>query len=653
MKGLEHPRVVALLLLGAVLALYLNSLENSFQYDDQHAIVENPHIRSLGNLPGFFLHPEYFSRDPDKAMYRPLVLFTLALNYRAGGYAVWGYHLVNMALHGLCSLLVWAVLRQVGRSPAVALMGGLVFAAHPLGAEPVNYISSRSELLAAAGVLGGFWFDGRGNRVLALVCFALGLGSKESAIVLPALLACRDYSQGVLRCGSLRRYLPYILAALCYLGGVRPSIEKAVFAAPVRSLAEQWGTQAKALPYYLKLLLMPTGLSVHHAFTPSPLWSGVALLGLLAVMSILIYCLTSGAQRQNSALGAGWMLIALAPTSLVPLNILVNEHRLYLPLAGLLIWLTGLGLPRLGRGWLALPALLGALTVERNRVWKDEGSLWADALRKAPAEVRPYVFLGNWTRQRGELERAVSLFQRAIELDPGNLTARSNLGTTYKQMGEFARAIEMYRAILAEQPHLGEVRYNLGRVYQEAGQDQRAREAYQQVPQESFHRDLALNNLGTLYEAEGRVDSAYAFYCQALAHKPDSPDARRNCQRLLGELPQRAQGLIEQGRAPQAERWCRQVLEEEPRHRDALFFLAVSLFAQGRYSESIAANQRLVEAHPDFAEARLQLANALETGGRLAEALQVYEELGRQSLEPELQAEVQQRRRALERRMNP
>ena len=67
-------------------ALYANSLDNDFQYDDRHSIVSNHHLRSLGNIPGFFMHPEQFSRDPEKAMFRPLLLATFALNHAWGEY---------------------------------------------------------------------------------------------------------------------------------------------------------------------------------------------------------------------------------------------------------------------------------------------------------------------------------------------------------------------------------------------------------------------------------------------------------------------------------------------------------------------------------------------------------------------------------------
>jgi tetratricopeptide (TPR) repeat protein len=642
-----EPRRAALLLAGAVFLLYLNSLDHPFQYDDKHAIVGNPHL-SLGKIPAFFTHPEYFSGDPEKAMYRPLLLASLALNRAWSGEETYSYHLVNIGLHALCVVLLWALLRQLGRPAGAALLAAFLFALHPLCTEPVNYLSSRSELLAAALVLGACWAEGEGRRWLGLGCFLLALLSKESAIVLPALLLWRAHLGGAAR-AALPRLAAYGAVALCYLGVVHAFLVKAAFTAPVRSGLEQWGTQAKALVYYLKLLLMPTGLSVHHAFQVSGLFSGLALLSLLMVGSLALCSRAKG--RSAFALGAGWMLIALAPTSLIPLNILVNEHRLYLPLAGLLIWLSGIeGLPRLGRAWLVLPAILAALAVQRNAAWRDEGTLWADALAKAPREVRPYVFLGNHLRAQGRLAESAALLQKAVELEPGNIAARANLGTTWEKMGRRDQAIALYQQLVEEHPELGEMRYNLARNYQQAGLLAPARDQYLRIRPDTPHYELVLNNLGALCEQAGRLDSAYYYYSQVRGEGPDARDGRSNQQRLLREFPGRAQQLMEQGRAAQVEAWSRQVLAQDPGHRDGLFFLAVALFAQGRYGESIAVNQRLVELHPDFGEGRLQLANALESGGRPEEARSVYAELAGGG-DPALRREAGRRLEHLERRM--
>ena len=88
-----------LLLTGLIVAVYANTLNNSFHYDDLHMIVENPHIKDLANVLQFFSDPTTFSRDSEYAMYRPLVITTVAFNYAISGNNVQSYHVINILLH--------------------------------------------------------------------------------------------------------------------------------------------------------------------------------------------------------------------------------------------------------------------------------------------------------------------------------------------------------------------------------------------------------------------------------------------------------------------------------------------------------------------------------------------------------------------------
>jgi protein O-mannosyl-transferase len=644
-----------LLLVATVGLVYVNSLGNGFQYDDRHSIVENPYIRSLGNIPVFFTQPELFSRDPDKGMYRPLVLLTLAINHAWTGYDVSSYHLVNIAIHGLCALLVWGILLELGNSPGWSLFGGMLFAVHPLGCEPVNYISSRSELLAALGVLGSFWFYLRGERekgigplVGALVFFALGLLAKSVAMVLPGLLIIGDLSRGRLSLKRGKRYLPFVGIALLYLVTVRSFLAKAVFTAPVRSVGEQLGTQAKGIVFYLKLLLLPAGLSVDHAFNESDFWELVPMVAAGVPIFLLLFSWMGKGRKPLVFLGLAWMGLTLAPTLVVPLNVLVNEHRLYLPLAGFVMLLTGLGgeMEFRGKGWVASLSivLLAGLSVQRNEVWANEYTLWEDAARKGPGLVRPQVFMGNFARTHGHPEKALEHFKKGLQLDPKNVAVRNNMANAYKDLGREQETTALYQSILEDHPEMGDVRYNLARAYQEFGNFRMAKLNYLAMAEESFHRDLALNNLGTMYEQEGRPDSALFYYKRALARNSEHLEARDNLERLLlQEWIKKIEKLWEGGAFPEAEAVCREVLREEEGHLYARFFLAVGLFYQGRYGESIEENQKVLGRYPDFDDGRLQLANALETIGQLNEAKGEYEVLLQRTRNPEMKQLAEQR----------
>src|SRR5262245_26748880 len=70
-----------------LVAAYANHFHNGFHFDDTHAIVDNPAIRSVRNIPRYFVDATTFSVLPLNQSYRPVLQTTLAIDYRiAGGY---------------------------------------------------------------------------------------------------------------------------------------------------------------------------------------------------------------------------------------------------------------------------------------------------------------------------------------------------------------------------------------------------------------------------------------------------------------------------------------------------------------------------------------------------------------------------------------
>ncbi|MFH1572280.1 MAG: tetratricopeptide repeat protein [Gemmatimonadota bacterium] len=633
MRDLWGTAAHGVAIVAVAIAVHANSLHNSWQYDDRHVITENPGIRDLGQVPRFFTDPGLASRDPDKAMYRPLLMATFAANYAWSQLDVCSYHLVNIAVHAGASLAVWLLLGALGLSPFGRLAGGLLFAVHPVVTEPVNYISSRSESLSAVFVLASLVLydrslgpDRKLSRAASVLCFAAGLLCKSMAITAPALLGLMDWSRHRPWRQALPRYLPYGAVALAYLALVRTFLLRAVVEAPVRSQAVQLGTQAKAAVHYLKLLAVPTQLNVHHPFRAAGLDPAVvASVLFVASAAALLWHWRHRARR--TVLALAWMAVTLSPTVIVPLNILVNDHRLYLPLAGAAL-LPGLAVPRGGRGaralvWATLAAL-AVLAFQRNRVWETPHTLWSDALRQAPADAVAYTHLGNYAKVQGMPQEAVGYYEKALGTSPGDLLVRNNLGTAYQALGQHQRAVGIFLGLLREEPELAEARYNLGLSYQALGRDREALDSYLAVSAGHYHFDAALNNAGTVYERLGQVDSAAVCYGRALALRPGSPDALGNARRLLARLSETAPRYLESGQVDRLLTLSQALHRIAPQAELPQYYLSASLLLSGQVGASIEAAQALVDGHPDFEEGYLQLANALETAGRRAEAVQAY-----------------------------
>jgi len=581
-------KLLLLLLLGVIASVYANSFDNSFHFDDDHSIVANPHIRELGNIPAFFTNPQMFSRNPGSEMYRPLVLISYALNYRLGEYQPRGYHLFNVGIHLLVVLVLFGVFAQFGFRPEVALVGSLLFGIFPLASEPVNYISSRSESLAALFFLGSLLFYMRKEGKISpasLLFFVAGLLSKSVVLTLPVLLLLYDWVWGEWKGADFwRSHWPYWVGGAVYVGGISSLVREAIIQAPVRSLADQAATQVKALIYYAKLLFFPQPLNVEHQFFEATgWWEGGVFLGGICVLSLAFIISRGG---REGAFWCGWMIIGLLPTLIVPLNVLVNERRLYLPLVGFigfLMWLGQRGEWRrnsgvlLGIAWI----LLAVLTVQRNQVWRDEGTLWRDALEKSPLMVRPLLRMGSLNRVEGRLGEAEKGYLKALELDPKSAPAYNNLGNLYREQERLEEAEQAYGKALGIAPRYVEAQINLGTLCSRQGRFDEAIEIFQRALPLAGNREEIHNNLGTAYLRKGDFSRAEGTLRVAISLNPDEPSIHRN--------------------------------------------LGGALEGQGRWKEAVAAYQRAVELQTTYARAYYNLGILFEKMGEKEKAGWAYQ----------------------------
>lgn len=574
----------ALLLAACVFFAYGNTLHNNFQYDDDHSLVENPHIRKVGNIPQFFVEPQMFSRNVGSDMYRPLVLVSYALNHALGAYQVEGYHLVNILLHLGTAYLLFVVLFVLGAPQKIALAGALLFAVHPLTSEPVNYISSRSESLVALFMLASFLFYVRSQRVVslpALLCFGAALMSKEIAVVLVALLLLYETVWRRSQWAHFwRRQLSFWVVVLLYFWGTSALVREAVIDQPVRGWGTQLSTQLKALVYYAKLLLLPQPLSVEHQFFVADSWfdAPVVAAAALVLSALWVVVRMTGPRAREIQFWLGWMALIMAPTFIVPLNVLVNEHRLYLVLVGfigLLLWLCrNVQWPSTVRTTASLSLFcLLLLTVQRNRVWATEESLWRDAGYRAPLMARPHLRLGIVHRQAGRNEAAAAAYQKALELEPDSAPAHNNMGNLYTQVGNYAAAERAFKKALEILPSYPQALMNLATLYGNyLKRPQEALPLYERALLLSGARGEIYNNLGIAYLNLSRFVEAEAALRKALEYHP----------RRAGIYFNLGGALAEQDKDEQAVRAFEETIRLSNKHAKAHYKLALLHLQAGR-----------------------------------------------------------------------
>ena len=459
---------VSLLEIGALFVLCLiahgRSLNGDFHYDDLHSIVDNPHIRSLSLIPTLFTDPGTFSGLSFGGMFRPLIMLSYALTYAVFGLTPGWFTAVNLMLHMGVVLMAFFVLRWFSPDRFSAWGAAALVAVHPVNVETVAYISSRSESMCSLFMLAALWAYVRrpgGNVWPSALSFLFALMCKSVAITLVPLLWL--YESWFLRASwetRWRRLWPFAAVTVGYLWVIRSLLSTSVLQSPVRSVVTQLLTQVKALVYYVHLLTLPRGLSVEHQFSLGRFEDLTVWASVLALGSAMVLLVRVGVGRR-SRWWLAWGCLVLAPTLIVPLNVLVNEHRLYLvslafaALVVRLAVLSGVGVRRVSKGILAVMVVL---SFQRTAVWADSSLLWQDAVEKGPQMPRPHLFVGDAHFQAGNNRLALNQYDAALRVNPDHLSAgdhlvlHNNRGATLLGLGLFEEATAAYDDALRIDP---------------------------------------------------------------------------------------------------------------------------------------------------------------------------------------------------------
>src|SRR5271166_5207377 len=194
---IKRPGLAETVVCAITALVYIATLSFGFVYDDVPQILKNPAVHEWRFVRQYFTSHVWAAIYPNTSgnYYRPVFLLWLRLNYALFGTDAVGWHITSLACHVLATWLVFRVVRQLSGDRTTAFLAALIFGVHPAHIENVAWISGVTDSLMACFVLGslsaflGFRRSGgTGWAALALALFALGLLSKETAIVLPAVI---------------------------------------------------------------------------------------------------------------------------------------------------------------------------------------------------------------------------------------------------------------------------------------------------------------------------------------------------------------------------------------------------------------------------------------------------------------------------------
>lgn len=671
-------RALAALVVAAGVAAFGNGLPGEFLFDDHYNIVRNAGIRTFP--PG--------EDVPVTLLRRPVVRWSFALNYAVGGLDPRGYRAGNIAIHILAALALFGLVRRSAaaavpgpagerRALALGFASALLWVVHPLQTESVTYVSQRLEALVGLCMLAGLYALVRGAQSVrprawyaaALVAGWVGMGTKELMLVAPVVWALYDR---LVLAGSWRTvwrsrrwlYLGLIPPAVALLIAAVPTVQRNDLAlgfglewiSPWRYLAAQPGV----ILHYLRLAVWPDRLCLDY-FWPLPETLGAVVWPALAVGAVAVASIVAWARAPRLAfLGLAFFLLLAPTSSVMPMLDAAVEHRMYLPLACVVVAVVAAvqrGLERLplagrwraalGGALLALATVgLGVRTAMRNLDYREEWRMWEDVTACAPQNPRGHGNLGLWLNRRGEHERAVEHLSRAVALAPDYWEAHANLGGALRTLGRFDEALVHYRKALEYRPDQPILHYRVAGILRQQGELAEALRHYEAavgglpgfaeawdeygvakvladdfagaVP--LFRRAIAADparasahlHLGLALEALGDEREAVGALREALRLDPTSHGALRGLVRLLVEAAD--PGLRDPAEAVRlAEALTRGGTRGSPEERA---WLAAAYASAGRFTEAVAAAERARELADPQGRAALERKLACYRRGR-------------------------------------
>lgn len=464
--------------------IYSNHFYNSFHFDDAHTIQNNIFIQSLNNIPQFYTDINTASSLPSNRGYRPFLMTTLAIDHwLAGGLEnLFFFHLTSYLFYLLVGVLLFLLLRKLfeGASVFFPLLLVAVYYVHPVHAETVNYIIQRGDLLAAfftlLSLIVYLYLPQWRKYYLYLIPFFIGILSKTNAIVFAPILLCyiylfEDEKTGIDALEIKKVFTSFIktipVFVVLFLGFLLVSFMQAGHFQPGGHSAFNYIiSQPYMLMYYNSALFAPFHLNADTDWQPfTSVFEPKVLFGFLYLFLVLSAIIISSNYKRTKPIAFGflWFLVGHLPTSLIPFAEVMNDHRMFLSQIGLFIafgWMFYLVFeqfvplvknnPTLRFFSLALYfcllAGLGYGTYERNKVWKNEESLWLDCTEKSPKNGRALMNYGLSLMGRGDYKNAEIYFQRGLAQWPYYAYLHVNMGILKNAIGNPTEAESYFKS---------------------------------------------------------------------------------------------------------------------------------------------------------------------------------------------------------------
>lgn len=589
---MSRPRLIALLLALATLAVYLPVVRHGFiLYDDGDYVTQNRMVQGGVTFAGI----RWAFTTFHSANWHPLTWLSHMLDYQMFGFNAPAMHLVNVLFHAANTVLLFVLVRQLTRrdkEPGAwgpAAFVAALFALHPLHVESVAWVAERKDVLSTFfGLLALLAYArsvtvGQGRRSsaywLALVFFACGLMCKPMLVTLPFVMLLLDYwplqrwSAANVK-GLLMEKIPFFLltAASCvitYVAQNRGAV-KSLAAVP---LVYRLENAPVAVATYLGKLVWPAHLAVIYPM-PDSIGRGILIISLAVLAVITIGAWVTRKESPFWLMGWLWFLGTLVPVlGLVKVgDAAMADRYTYLPSIGIFI-AVAFGaqkicgrLPKLGLP-VAAVVILAALTVVTERqlqFWQDDKALFGHAMQVTTDNVDAMINYGVALENEGNPIGAIEQYRAAEKLAPTSYMARADVGNLLYYTGDTNGALAEYQEAVTLNPRSATLHDRLGTVLAGLG---RFTEGTNELEQAIglAPEDPALHmHLGTALAAQNNFDGATGEFTAALRLDPENP----------APLVEWAKVLLQQGRDAEAMGQLQEAMQLDAYDFPTLVFIA-------------------------------------------------------------------------------
>ncbi|MBI5181109.1 MAG: tetratricopeptide repeat protein [Nitrospirae bacterium] len=648
MKNNTKKNIIIITLIIILTALsYINTLNNSFVYDDNTYVVENRQIRSASNIPKAFIS-SYPPDSKEQGLYRPMVAISYIFDYAFRGLNPKSFHLTNLILHILTSIIVYLLAFEIIKTRWPSAVVGIVFALHPVHTEAVTWVVGRAEVMAGLFYFLAFLlyiktgeFASLKNRlfIFSIASYFFALLSKEMAVTLPILLFIYDYyfalktpltptlshkgrgneveplpqgekghffmkkvdspplmggdkGEGVQNLNMVRlfikRYLPYIFVTLIYII-IRYAVlgafgpQKNLYFTPDIGLYERFLTIIVVIGYYIRILFLPLSLTVDYVFPK------IASLNLPVLIygGMLIFSLIiiSFSYKMSKRLSFAilFFYITLLPVS----NIM--------PIGELI-----------AERFLYIPlisfALLIGISIDYFFI-RFSSRFLRIIISISLILLAAFYSLATISRNY-DWKDAFTLWKSTIYTMPASSVAHNNLGIEYAKKEEHVDAIKEYKKAIELSPKYSHALTNLGDAYLKIGLTDEAIDFYKKAIEAEPDYSIAYNNLGFAYFEKRLYKEALAEYKKAIELNSKDPLFYNNLGNLSALMKRYDDAISEYKRA----------ISIDPFDTNAYNNLGAVYAQQGKFNEAEAEVRKALAIDPESSLAKKTLEDILNRG---------------------------------------